>query len=121
MCDEEHYLTLNRAELLPNMCDNHHNVCRFSQIIGRFSIKLARIVTNFWPSYSCSSNGSVQMARQVSRLCKSQFMHASMDGRPGLQEGSCQIGPMVLLSVVVRHRPRLSPRAQLTDVGQAAV
>ena len=24
MCDDKHHLVLNTAELLPNMCDNHH-------------------------------------------------------------------------------------------------
>src|SRR5260370_17317161 len=54
-------------------------------------------------------------------LCQPQLMHSSMDGRLRLQERPFQIGLMVLLSVVVRHGPRLIPRAQLADVGKTAV
>jgi len=45
-------------------------------------------------------------------LCEPQLVHPAMDGRPRLQEGSFQIGLVVLLSVVVRHCPRSIPWAQ---------
>src|SRR5258706_12346300 len=54
-------------------------------------------------------------------LCQPQLMHSSMDGRLRLQERPFQIGLMVFLSVVVRHSPRLIPRAELADVGETAV
>src|SRR2546421_11830381 len=58
---------------------------------------------------------------RLTLLCKPQLVHAPLDGRPRLQERSFQIGLMVLLSVVVRHRPRSIPWAQLADVAQTAV
>ena len=42
------------------------------------------------------------MAWQVSLLCEPQVVHASMDGRPRLQEGSFQVSLVIRLSVVVR-------------------
>src|SRR6266566_7003061 len=50
-----------------------------------------------------------------------QLMHSPMDSRPRLQERPFQIGLMVLLSMVVRHGPRLISWAQLADVGETAV
>lgn len=48
-------------------------------------------------------------------------MHAPMDGRLCLQEGPFQIGLMVRLSMMVRHRSRLSPWAQFADIGEIAI
>ncbi len=55
------------------------------------------------------------------RCSVSNLVHAPVDNRPRLQEGSFQIRLVILLSVVVRHRPRSIPWAQLADVSQTAI
>src|SRR5713101_5940818 len=78
-------------------------------------------------SFFHSPAKSLMVARSFPLMDVDPFLYASPSSclRPWmalrLQERPFQICLMVLLSVVVRHGPRLIPRAELADVGETAV
>jgi hypothetical protein len=57
MCDDKRYLTLNTAELLPNICDNHHLLIIFTDIW--------LVVENIWQPPAYKAGGATPQGSVV--------------------------------------------------------